>query len=218
MTLYSVQPETAPGRERAGRPATSPKEAILARTFRLTARFIPFVFPFLLAAAASAQDSSAQESGNFSIAVLGSLGGSLDVEPGDALDNTGYQINLGMWTEPRTQVVVRAGKLGLDKDAVFGQLTDADLTYATIGGEYRSRAEYYDSGVFMSLGAYRLDGNRLADGRERRETAPGLAAGVTGEFRINRWLGVLAEFAGHYVNFDDAQVFVTGHAGVVVRF
>ena len=185
----------------------------MARTFRLTARFIPFVLPFLLATAASAQDS-----GNFSVAVLGGLGGSLDVKPGGALDNLGYQLNLGMWTEPRTQVVVRVGKLGLDQDAVFGKLTDPDLTYATIGGEYRANAEYYDSGVFISLGAYRLSGTRLADGAERRETAPGLSAGVTGEFRINRYLGVLVELAGHYVSFDDAQVFATGHAGLVVRF
>jgi hypothetical protein len=184
----------------------------LARTVRLIARFLPFVLPCFLATAAAAQ-----ETGTFSVAVLGTMGGSLDAEPGDALDNTGFQLNLGMWTEPRTQVVIRTGRLGLDQDELFGSLTDADLTYATIGGEYRNRAGYYDSGVFLSLGAYRLSGQR-ADGRTEDETAPGLSAGVTGEFRINRWAGVLIELSGHYVDFDDAQIFATGAGGIIFRF
>ena len=42
-----------------------------------------------------------------------------------------------MVTEPRTLLVLRAGQLGLDKDEFFGSLSDADLKYVTIGGEYR---------------------------------------------------------------------------------
>lgn len=111
---------------------------------------------------------------------------------------------------------MRAGQLALDKDDFFNSLADAEMTYATIGGEYRSRTTYYDSGIYMSLGAYRLTGNRA--GGEDDETAPGLSIGVTGEFRINRWSGVLVELSGHYVDFDESQVFGMGNAGVVFRF
>lgn len=181
----------------------------MARTVRVTARL---TLAFLLTASAVA----AQEGNTFSAALLGTIGGSLDAEPGDDLSNTGFQVNLGMWTEPRTQVVVRAGRVALDKDEFFNSLTDADLTYATIGGEYRSRESYYDSGVYISLGAYRLTGDRA--GRQEDETAPGLSIGVTGEFRINRWAGVLVELSGHYADFDESQVFGLGNAGLVFRF
>ena len=184
----------------------------MARTVRVTAR-LTLVF---LLSCLSVSAVAAQEVSTYSVALLGTLGGSLDAEPGDDLTNTGFQVNLGMWTEPGTQVVIRAGQVALGKDDLFNSLTDADLTYATIGGEYRSRASYYDSGIYMSLGAYRLTGDRL--GRQEEETAPGLSIGVTGEFRINRWTGVLIEFSGHYADFDDSQVFGLGNAGVVFRF
>lgn len=184
----------------------------MARTVRATARLtLVFLLSCLFASAVTAQEGS-----TYSVALLGTLGGSIDAEPGDDLSNTGFQVNLGMWTEPRTQVVIRAGRLGLDKDELFNSLTEAEMTYATIGGEYRSRTTYYDSGVFMSLGAYRLSGNR--PGGEEEETAPGLSIGVTGEFRINRWTGVLIELSGHYADFDESQVFGLGNAGVVFRF
>ena len=41
----------------------------------------------------------AQEVYNFSAAALGSIGGSLDADPGDDLGNTGYQLNLSMVTD-----------------------------------------------------------------------------------------------------------------------
>jgi hypothetical protein len=41
---------------------------------------------------------------------------------------------------------------------------------------------------------------------------------VTGEFPITRWLGFQVELSGHYVDFDRANLFAMGHAGVVVHF
>ncbi len=159
----------------------------------------------------------AQERYNFSVAGLGSIGGSLDAEPGDDLSNTGYQLNLSMVTDPQTHVGIRVGQLGLDGDEFFGTLSDADLTYVTVGGEYRFNENWYDSGVYFALGGYRLEGTAF-DGSDSRDNAIGLAVGVTGEFKVNRWLGLLLEFSGHYADFDEAQFFAMGHGGLAVHF
>ncbi len=160
----------------------------------------------------------AQELYTFSAAALGGIGGSIDADPGDDLGNTGYQVNLGMVTDPRTQVVVRLGRLGLDRDEFFGSLTDADLSYVTVGGEYRFDETWYDSGLYFALGGYRLEGTEQ-NGEDSRDTSLGLAVGITGEFKVNRWLGVLLEISGHYaVDFDEAQIFGMGHGGLVVHF
>lgn len=159
----------------------------------------------------------AQESYTYSVAALGSIGGSIDAEPGDDLSNTGYQLNLAMVTDPRTHVGIRLGQLGLDGDEFFGSLTDADLTYVTVGGEYRFNENWYDSGVYFALGGYRLEGT-AGDGGDSRDNSLGLAVGVTGEFKVNRWLGVLLELSGHYVDFDEAQIFGMGHGGIAIHF
>jgi hypothetical protein len=159
----------------------------------------------------------AQEPYNFSVAALGGIGGSVDAEPGDDLDNTGYQVNFSMVTDPQTHVGVRIGRLGLDKSEFFGTLTEADLTYVTIGGEYRFDETWYDSGLYIGLGGYRLDGTDQV-GDDSRDTSIGLAVGITGEFKVNHWLGVLLEISGHYVDFDEAQLFGIGHGGIAVHF
>lgn len=173
-----------------------------------------FLLLALLLAPAAA---SAQESYNFSVGLLGGLGGSPDADPGDSLTNTGYQLNLTMVTEPQTHVGIRAGQLQLDKDEVFGSLTDADLSYVTVGGEYRFRESFYESGLFVALGGYRLEGTGL-DLRDKSDTALGLSIGVTGEFEITRWLGFLVELSGHYADLDETQIFGMGHAGLSFHF
>jgi hypothetical protein len=161
--------------------------------------------------------AGAQELYNFTVGVFGGIGGSFDADPGDSLTNTGFQVNLGLVTEPRTHLVLRTGRLALDEDEFFGSLRDAELTYATLGGEYRARETFFDSGVYVALGGYRLEGT-MASGRDSRDTSWGLAVGATGELPINRWLGVQAEISGHYIDFDEAQFFAMGHAGVVFHF
>jgi len=159
----------------------------------------------------------AQELYTFTAAALGGIGGSVDADPGGDLGNTGYQLNLGMVTDPRTLVTVRLGRLGLDADEFFGSLTDADLSYVTIGGEYRFDETWYDSGVYLGLGGYRLEGTKR-NGEDSRDSSIGLTIGVTGEFKVNRWLGVLLELSGHYVDFDEAQIFGMAHGGLAVHF
>jgi len=159
----------------------------------------------------------AQEFYNFSVAGLGSIGGSVDADPGDDLSNTGYQLNLAVVTDSRTHAVVRLGQLGLDGDEFFGSLRDAELSYVTLGGEYRFDEDWYDSGAYLALGGYRLEGTAF-DGEDSEDTSIGLAVGVTGEFKVNNWLGVLLELSGHYIDFDEAQFFAMGHGGFIVHF
>lgn len=161
--------------------------------------------------------ASAQESYTFTVGVLGGLGGSLDADVGDEVDNTGFQLNLGMVFQPQDHLVVRLGRLGLDSAERFQDLTDADLTYLTIGGEYRYRHAYYDSGVYLALGGYRLEGTEPG-GSDEEETAIGLALGVTGEFPITRWLSFQVELSGHYADLDRANLFAMGHAGLAAHF
>lgn len=185
----------------------------MSRDHRLLGRLLPLLALLLLPGAASAQEQY-----NFTAGLLGTIGGSVDADPGDSLANTGYQANFTMVTEPRTHVGLRVGQLALDDDGVFGSLFDADLTYATLAGEYRFRQSFYDSGLYVGLGAYRLQGTDFG-GNDEDQTSLGAVVGVTGEFPINRWLGVLIEFSGHYVvDFDEAQFFGMGHGGLAIHF
>jgi hypothetical protein len=158
----------------------------------------------------------AQEPYTFTVGLLGGIGGSLDADPGDDLGNTGFQLNLAMITDPRTHVGVRLGKLALDSQESFGTLTEADLSYVTVAGEYRFAETYYESGIYAGLGGYRVEGVR--GGKDESETSLGLTVGVTGEFRVTRWLAVLVELSGHYANLDEAQLFAMGHGGIAVHF
>lgn len=184
----------------------------MIRKHRLLGRLLLICGLLLLPGAADAQELY-----SYTVGLFGAIGGSIDAEPGDSLTNTGYQLNLGLVTEPHTHLVLRTGRLKLDEDASFGKLLDADLTYATIGGEYTARESYFDSGIYIALGGYRLEGTR-ASGADSRENSWGLAVGVTGELPINRWLGIQAELSGHYVDFDDQQLFALGNVGVAFHF
>jgi hypothetical protein len=199
----------------------------LARNRRLLARLAaPVALSSLtavvaiatIAALALPAKAQAQELYTYTVGVLGGIGGSFDVERNRDFGNHGYQIDLAMVTEPNTEAVLRVGRLALDRDhRSFGALTHADLSYANIGGEYRLHEAYYDSGLFLALGAYRLRGDR-ADGSATDQTAIGAALGVTGEFPINRHLGIVVELTGHYSRLAEAKIFATGHAGVAFHF
>ncbi|HEY7214004.1 MAG TPA: hypothetical protein VIC28_05200 [Thermoanaerobaculia bacterium] len=184
----------------------------MIRNHRLFAR-LPLIFGLLLLPGAA----GAQELYTYSVGVFGGLGGSLDADPGDSLTNTGWQVDLGVVTQSRTHLVLRTGRLALDEDERFGSLRDAEMKYVTLGGEYRVREDFYDSGIYVALGGYRLEGLRPS-GRDSRDNSLGLALGVTGELPIKRWLGFQAELSGHYIDFDEANVFVMGHAGLAFHF
>jgi hypothetical protein len=167
---------------------------------------------------AVAETAEAQEGYTFTVGVLGGLGGSLDADPGDSLSNTAYQLTAALITEPKTHLALRVGHLNLDDDGVFESLTDAGLDYLNIAGEYRYDHAFYESGIYFGLGGYRLDGNPLDGGESSSETSFGGVLGLTGEFEITRRVSFVIDLAGHWANFDDAQTFVIGQAGIAVHF
>ncbi len=185
----------------------------MTRHHRLLGRLL--LIGGLLALPAAA---GAQELYTYTVGLLGGLGGSFDADPGGSLTNKSFPLNLGMVTEPNTHLILRTGKLSLDKDNLFGTLHNAELDYATIGGEYRARQGVWESGLYLALGGYRLNGSDIDSGRDRTETSVGLAMGATGELPINRHLGVLAEVSGHYIRFRDEQFFAMAHVGVALHF
>jgi hypothetical protein len=193
--------------------ATAAKEGILTRHHRLLGRLLLIGGLLLLPAAAGAQELY-----TYTVGLLGGVGGSIDAAPGGSFTNKSFQLNLGMVTEPNTHLILRAGKLSLDQDRLFGPLRNADLEYVTIGGEYRARQAVWESGLYLALGGYRLNGIENATGRDRGETSVGLALGATGELPINRHLGLLAEVSGHYIHFRDEQFFAMGHVGLALHF
>lgn len=168
---------------------------------------------FLLFAPAAGR---AQELYTYSLGLLGTAGGSPDAEPGNSLTNTGYQVNALLVTEPRTLVGIRAGSLALDKDGLFNTLRDAKLTYASLGGEYRARQTFFESGMFVGIGGYRLEGTSAS--RSSSQTSWGLSVGATSEFFVTRRIGILLELSGHYADLDEVQFFVMGHGGVAIHF
>ena len=175
---------------------------------------LPCLVVAVLAAPAAA---GAQDSFSMSVALLGGLGGSQDAEPGDSFGNSSVQAEFSLLTQPQTRVGVRVGKLDLDDEDRFGSLTDAELDYANIGGEYRYNQGFYESGIYLALGGYRLSGNDLR-GRARDETSLGLALGVTGDFLLTQRLAVRVELSGHYADLEEARLYGMGHAGLSLRF
>jgi hypothetical protein len=151
------------------------------------------------------------------VSLLGGIGGSGDADPGSGFGNPAFQAGFSLVTEPQTAVGVRLGRLDLSSEERFGELRDAQLDYGQIGGEYRFHEGYYDSGIYLGLGGYRLRGDR-ADGRESSETALGGELGLLGDFALTRNLAVRVELSGHYVLFDDARLFAMAQAGLALRF
>jgi hypothetical protein len=148
--------------------------------------------------------------------LFGGVGGSNDADPGDGFSNQALEFGVLVPTEPGTQVGVRAGMMTID--GPFGRyVDDTELQYVHIAGEYRFFEGYYTSGIFIGLGGYRLEGVRPG-GQEDSEDAFGLAVGVTGDFPITRHLAFGLQITGHYIDFDDQQLFATALGGISLRF
>lgn len=162
--------------------------------------------------AAMAAPAQAVEPYLVSVAVLGGLGGPLDAdEPDPGLDHQGLQVDVGLLTEARTLAVLRLGQIEIDEP--LGVLAEPTLEYVTVSGEYRFYRGWYDSGIFLGLGGYRLE----AEGSDE-ETSIGLTAGVTGDLEVTRWLSVVAELSAHWADLESNQLWGMGHAGLAVKF
>jgi hypothetical protein len=151
----------------------------------------------------------------WTLGLLGGIGGSFDVDPDTGLGNPGLQLNASMVSGIKTQLGLRVGWLDLGgKDDQLGSLVNAELTYATIAGEYRTHEGLYVSGIFLGVGGYQLKG----EGGDGSDSGLGLTAGVNGTFRMNKRWSVLVELQGHYASLDEAQLFGQLLAGVAAHF
>jgi hypothetical protein len=165
----------------------------------------------LMTAGAIAPDqATASDLHSFTASLLGGVGGSLD-EDASGFSNSSWQLGFGIRREVRTHFGLRLGSVDFGRGAASDPLSSANLDYLILGGEYRTEEGLYESGMFLGLGLYELDGM----GSER---AIGLALGVTGDFELTKRWTVLVEIAGHVTKLEAAEVFATGLAGVAFHF
>lgn len=158
----------------------------------------------------------AQELYNFTFSALGSLGGTIDADPDPGFSNTGFQLGASLVTESRVHGALRLGVLDFG-DEFVNELTNVDLSYATVTGEYYYHEGWYESGLIFGLGAYQLEGlNSL--GETEDETAFGITGGVNGLFELTRRFSLVVEVTGHWVDFDDSNVFLMANAGLAFHW
>lgn len=191
-------------------PALQPRLARAARLALLAA----------LGALALPAASTAQDLYPWTVGVLGGVGGSEDVKPGShSFDNGTFQVEGLYLTEPRTLLGLRVGRLDLGgSNQVFGSRVGADLNYVTLAGQYMLEEPYYDSGIYLGLGAYSLGGKNLAGGTSASTTAAGAVLGFTGEFKATRRFSVLVELSAHYITVRDSHIFGMAHGGLAFHF
>ena len=168
-----------------------------------------------LAAVLAPAPAEAQEDQPLEATLLFGLGGSFD-EDQSGLGNSGYQLGLSLGVARRTKVGVRLGEIDYAAGDFIGSIASPTFSYVTVGGEYTFSERYYESGVYIALGAYKLEGAQA--GQSFDDTTVGLALGVTGEFEITRRIGLVLEGAGHFADFGPARYFLTFHGGLGYHF
>ncbi|MCP4202189.1 MAG: hypothetical protein GY769_09660 [bacterium] len=159
--------------------------------------------------------TAAAESSVYSFNLWAGVGGSMD-EDEAGLSNSTYQLGFSVQPEDQLLVGLRVGELDLGGGLIGGSI-DTSLDYATVVGEYRFTETFYESGLFIGLGLYSLDGV-LPLGQGFTEESVGLALGISGEFVLTSRFGFLLELSGHLTNLDSVDTLVMGHAGVAIHF
>ncbi len=185
----------------------------------LTRSLLVLVVPVMVVffAASGSSRAGAQELYSFTASLAGGISGALDADPDVGLGNLNLQAGFSWVTGIKRLVGVRLGRMDFSSEPLE-DLAEADgLTYLTIAGEYRFRDNYYDSGIYLGLGAYSLGGKRY-DGSSEDQTAIGGVLGFTGDFRINPHYSVIVELAGHWVDLRGVQLFGNALVGVAYRF
>ena len=168
-----------------------------------------------LAAVLAPAAARAQEDQPLEATVLFGMGGSYD-EDQAGLTNSGYQVGLSLGIARRTKVGVRIGEIGYDTGDLIATVSSPTFSYVSVGGEYTFAERYYESGVYIALGAYKLEG--FQGGQPFDDSTLGVALGVTGEFEITRRLGLVIEGATHLADFGPARYFVTFYGGLGYHF
>lgn len=153
--------------------------------------------------------------GNYRVNLWAGLGGSLDNDDA-GLSNSSYQLGFSFLPEDQVLVGLRLGEVDLGNSLIGTSFNNA-IDYATVGGEYRFTESFYESGLYIGLGAYRFEGTALGGGKSGEDSV-GLVVGISGEFMITRSVGFLVEFSGHYTNLSAVDSLAMGHAGISIHF
>jgi len=155
----------------------------------------------------------------WTLSFMGGVGSAL--REGGGSDGA-YQVGFGLQFEPGANVWFHAGELGFETGSSVGELTDGTITYVNVGGEYQFNENYYDSGIFIGLGAYDMESRLvLEDGvlaPASSDTVIGLVLGATGEFKITPSFVFLVEITGHILDSSALRVLGTAHAGFGFHF
>jgi hypothetical protein len=144
------------------------------------------------------------------VGLMAGLGGSTGGEPDAGFDNLTWQAVFTMDIEKDVRWGAHLGQLGLDPDD--GIHAETDLTYLTFYGEYLRSGPFYESGLYLGLGFYDLDGRRVD------ESSLGFNAGVTAGFELSERLLLLLDLSMHYADLNHTQVFGMVHVGLGYRF
>lgn len=172
---------------------------------------------FLLASLLVLPGASDAQSYNFTASLLGGIGGSFDADPDPGFTNTTLQLGFSWVSEVRTHVGFRLGRVDFGAEPL-GTVVDSELTYLLALGEYRFSESYYESGVFLGLGFYSLDGTPLVAAASGDDTSLGLAVGFTGDFEVSPKFSIVVELAGHFTDLDGAAMFGTALTGLAFHF
>jgi hypothetical protein len=173
-----------------------------------------FIVLFVLSVLALPASAAAAGS-PFSINLWAGAGGSLD-EDEAGLSNSSFQLGFSVQPEDQLLVGLRVGELDLS-GGLIGDSIDTSLDYATVVGEYRFTESFYESGLFIGLGLYSLDGVHFLEGGFTEESV-GLVVGISGEFVLTNKIGFLLELSGHLTNLDTIDTVAMGHAGIAIHF
>jgi hypothetical protein len=156
---------------------------------------------------AGSHPAIAQETDLFALSLLGGVGSATDAAH-SGFQNPSLQIGYTVEIDPEVQIGVRVGGIGFGSEDVVNGHSGPTLTYATVAGGYQFREAIYDSGIYLGLGVYRMEGAARA----------GVVLGYTGDFEVSRRWSVLLELNGHYADFRHDQAFAQVLAGVQWHF
>lgn len=177
----------------------------------------------VLAGPVLAPSESEGQAYTFTFGGLLGLGGSFD-ESDAGYGNFSGQLSFTNTVADNTLVGIRVGGISWGSNDELGPLTGPSLLYATVAGEYKETSgsfsgSFIESGVYIGLGYYKLDGDRT-DGGVESDDGFGLTVGVTGDLPVNkrRNLALRIELAGHYADLDAAQLFGTAMIGLAYRY
>jgi len=150
------------------------------------------------------------------ISLYGGFGGSVDQNDA-GYGNIGFQLGYSVAMGNRTDVELRVGELDFGSEDSIDLLSAPSITYATIVSQYRFPEKFYESGLYLGLGAYRIEGLDVFN-ESFQDTNMGIAFGATGHFDLARSWVVLVELSGHYMNASYFEFLAMVHAGVGYRF